>query len=512
MDRLIIHDRLEYQAETQPQSVAFRCMQHEISFLEFFQIVQKLAAYLTETASVEVGDRVGILMPRCIENAYAIYGILSAGGVYVPIDPSAPIDRINYIISDCQIKTIITVNSQRQLIAQLQEEKNVNLFVGIESDKANCISWEKVRKGLMLKEKVDVTPDDLAYILYTSGSTGQPKGIMHTHASGASFAQLCVDTFDLISEDVLANHAPIFFDISTLAFFAGPRCGAKTVLLSDMELMFPASVASFIRSNAVSVWYSVPLALVRMLDANAVQPNDFPSVRLILYAGEAFAPHQLKKWIDLVPHPTVYNLFGPTETNVCTVHKLALPVDGVTPVPIGKTWSDTHCLISGDESSSDDIGELWIASPTVMKGYWNQKEKSKNAFVFIESAEGISRKYYKTGDQVKRDKDGILHFTGRIDHQVKINGYRIELSEVETIIDSLEGVSESACWIRLNKDGNQELIATVVYSSKLTEEDIINHAKLRLPRYAIPHEVLKITKLPRTVRGKVNRSQLNHKK
>lgn len=512
MNDFLIHSCIKFQAQNRPEAIAFRCMQKEVTYSQLHDITQKIAAKLVDAAKVNKGDRIGILMPRCIENSYAIYSILSAGGVYVPLDPSAPIDRIGYIIDDCQIDTILTVPNQSVLIAQLQERRELNLVIGVESTASNCISWDEVTSGSPFDQELDISVDDLAYILYTSGSTGNPKGIMHTHFSGASFANLCVDTFSLTSFDVIANHAPIFFDISTLAYFAGPRCGATTVILTDMELMFPASVAAFVKSNKVTVWYSVPLALVRMMDANVVSQNDFNTLRIVLYAGEAFAPHMLKKWMDLVPHAQVVNLFGPTETNVCTVYAIPNNPDGINALPIGRPWADTYYkMIYHEQSNEEHVGELYIASPTLMHGYWNQEDRTKAAFVYLNSQDGVNRKYYKTGDLIRQDDDGILHFMGRIDHQVKINGYRVELSEVESVIESIKEVKEVACLVQVIEN-EQILVAYVVIISDIDVTSIVSHLKTRLPRYAIPREIVLMDKLPRTVRGKINRLELADKK
>ncbi|MEM1359458.1 MAG: AMP-binding protein, partial [Bacteroidota bacterium] len=238
---------------------------------------------------------------------------------------------------------VVTNHSQTKNWARSQVQgKVVEHLIGSEEG----ISWAEV-----FSEPATFTPpirqveNDLAYLMYTSGSTGQPKGIMHTHASGLAFARLTAGTFGLTAADRFGNHAPIYFDVSTLGLFTAPLVGASTVIATDGHTIFPASMRNLIEQERLTVWYSVPLALIQLLNAGLIEAGEFPDLRWLFYAGEPFAPKYLRQLMQRMPHTRVSNWYGPAETNVCTYHNLSAPPEGETQVPIGKTWGNTDYLL-----------------------------------------------------------------------------------------------------------------------------------------------------------------------
>jgi len=261
---------IEQSAKKYPNKLAFKCLKNSITYADLEQQMHQIANLLIDLG-VKKGDRVGILMARSSETAAAMYGIMAAGAVYVPINPSQPVTRIHFLIKDCGIQHLLTNKGQKRNIANVAtKESGLKTVIGTEIGlPINTISWKKVAEQPAIRPNISILEQDTAYILYTSGSTGKPKGIMHNHYSGMAYAKLCAEVYSLTENDVLGNHAPIYFDISTLGFFATPLVGATTIIASEAHVKMPASLAKLIEEEKITVWYSVPLAL----QENYSQPN-----------------------------------------------------------------------------------------------------------------------------------------------------------------------------------------------------------------------------------------------
>ncbi|MEM9930348.1 MAG: AMP-binding protein, partial [Bacteroidota bacterium] len=335
-------------AAAYPDKVSFCCGEEEMTYHALAERTDRLAAVLQQQG-VLPGDRVGILLHRSLETAVAIYGILKAGAVFVPLNPKAPADYNAFVLKDCGIEILITHPSQRRNVQKLLgASTQVQTIVGEsqERGKVNTISWEEVNQTTASPTaELRQVETDLAYIIYTSGSTGQPKGIMHSHASGLAFVRNAVDLFGLSPDDRFGNHAPIFFDVSQLAYFAAPFVGATAIIATDAETIFPRSLSQMIARQRPTVWYSVPLALSQMLNAVPAEELDFSALEQVFYAGEPLAPKYARELKERYPKMVIGNLYGPAETNVCTCFLLSEPPLNDDPIPIGEVWQNTDRLI-----------------------------------------------------------------------------------------------------------------------------------------------------------------------
>ncbi|MEM9261649.1 MAG: AMP-binding protein, partial [Bacteroidota bacterium] len=346
--------------------------------------------------------------------------------------------------------------------------------------------------------------------MYTSGSTGQPKGIMHTHASGLAFARLTAGTFGLTAADRFGNHAPIYFDVSTLGLFTAPLVGASTVIATDGHTIFPASMRNLIEQERLTVWYSVPLALIQLLNAGLIEAGEFPDLRWLFYAGEPFAPKYLRQLMQWMPHTRVSNWYGPAETNVCTYHNLSDPPEGEAQVPIGKTWGNTDYLLLDPEGvPTDREGELLIRSATTMAGYWGRPDLTERAFYQRSGPGGLPETFYCTGDRARIDEQGNLHFLGRKDHQVKVRGYRVEPDAVESRLVAHPAVREAIVLALPGADeATLQLTAFVIPVSEETPvstKELLAFAGAALTWYAVPEKIIIVADFPRTGSGKVSR-------
>jgi amino acid adenylation domain-containing protein len=443
---------------------------------------------------------------------------MKAGAVYVPLDPSAPVSRLGTVIRDCGIRHLISSDDKKNRLGELLAQ-NVTLefLIGLDEQVsllARSFSWQDVYQ-MPSQEMPDVGTGehDLAYILYTSGSTGKPKGIMHSHRSALSFAQWARQTYGLTHQDRLSNHAPLHFDLSTFDFFAGALAGATTVMIPEVYKKLPASLSKLIADAQISVWYSVPFALTELLLRGVLESRDLTALRWILFAGEPFPTKHLRKLMKMLPHARFSNLYGPTETNVCTYyHVPPLPDQSNEPIPIGRPTANASSLVVNAKDQplgAKQVGELLIQGPLVMRGYWGRPALNQEAFLQAKEQNGEGL-FYRTGDLVELQPDGNFKFIGRKDRQIKRRGYRIELDEIEVALLSHAQVQEAAVFPLSDRHGSNEIeaVVTLKAGALLELSDLAQYLTEQLPWYAIPNHITIAKELPRTSTGKINRRHL----
>ncbi len=512
----LLHQAVAYGAEHYPEREAFRCGQQSLDFRTLHQRVRQLAGLLLG-CGLQKGDRVGIWMNRTLETGPAVHGIMSAGGAFVPLDPFAPIDRIRFVLEDCNIRILITHPSMVRGLAELLSEAHpLTHIIGASGDwPIASYDWEAVAQ----RPELEATPyrlleQDLAYIMYTSGSTGAPKGIMHTHYSGLSYAKLSAELYEVSGSDRIASHAQLHFDMSTFAYLTAPYAGATTVIIPEAYTKMPASLSQLMERERISIWYSVPLALTQLLEFGALESRNLESLRWVLFGGEPFPTKPLRALMEGWPRARFCNVYGPAEVNQCTYYHLPdLPEEGL-PIPLGYVWNNTEVMIldaDDQEVSGQEIGELLVRSATRMRAYWNQPELTAASFYRRPNPVGFEDIFYRTGDLVRRNDRGELMFMGRKDRQVKIRGYRVELNEIEVVLMQHDGVAEAAVYVIQTPNGDPAIAAQLIpeKDTHLEAEAVRQYAERQLPRYALPAYLFITDRFPRSSAGKIDYQQLS---
>ena len=465
---------------------------------------------------VSRGDRVGIYLHKSIDSLAAIFGILKTGAAYVPVDPGAPVSRNAYILSDCQVKAVVIEDS---FVNDLAYEW------GDKGDTSRFLILDRTGGGKHIKEMLDqsqasmptspgenVSPslDDLAYILYTSGSTGKPKGVMLTNRAAISFVDWCSDAFEPHPNDRFSSHAPFHFDLSILDIYLPIKHGASLVLISEEIGKDPVRLAAMISESKITSWYSTPSILSFLAQYGKLERYDYSHLRIVHFAGEVFPVKHLRALKKLIPNPRYFNLYGPTETNVCTFYEIPpiIPEDRTNPFPIGKACSHYEIGIFdelGRKVTPGDEGELCGSGPGMMIGYWNLPEKTANAFLV--DASGC--KWYKTGDIAFEGPDGNYVYVARRDRMVKKRGYRVELGEIEAGLYRHPAIKEAAVVAVQDDDGVK--IRAFVSHHKDKRPSIIELKQFcaqNLPSYMVPDLFSFVDILPKTSTDKIDYQKL----
>ena len=514
----LIQSPVEYYANQTPNHAALSMAGEELSYSSLDLAANQLANSLIANG-IKPQQHVGIFLHKCLNLGVAIYGALKAGCVFVPLDPFTPPDRLKFILEDCDIKHLVSSDVQIRTLKSLDLQKQLYIY-GVDGEtNFTQTNWSDIKQYPQTQPTLDIIDQDLGYIMYTSGSTGFPKGMMHTHHGSVSYARWGAAHVKLNSSDRVASHAPLHFDLSIFDFFSTAQSGATVVLVPEPVTRLPASWSKYVEDERISVVFTVPYTLITMLENGAMEKRDLSSLRWIMFGGEPFPPRQLRRLMQALEGVTFTNVYGPAEAPSCTCYDIpSPPLNDDEPLPIGIVSRNSEDIIidsEGNDCKIDEPGELCIRSSTLTRGYWNRDDLSDKAFLTRPSSGHFPKVYYRTGDRVVRYQDGLLRFLGRMDRMVKTRGQRVELDEIEAVIATHEGVSEVAAFTIPDDFGSNSIIAAVTLNTNaslnndVSTSDLILLAKSQLPQYAVPTEIAVVEQLPHTSTGKIDRRNLS---
>lgn len=510
---------IQNSAQNYPDKFAFKFDDQAITYSQLWSKMNQLARCL-QKHGVKKGDRVGIYLHKSLESIVSVFGVLQAGATYVPLDPQMPHGRLAFILEDCGIHHLISQKSKAENIAQVVQGRSLVCLIGAGQldGVAHCLSWSDIEESDDTEVANGLMEQDTSYIMYTSGSTGTPKGIIHTHQSGLTYAKMGAAEYNLTADDRLSNFPPLHFDQSIFDIFSGTLVGATIVIIPEEYMKFPASLSELMEDEQLTIWYSVPFALIQLLLHGVLAERNLSSLRWVLYGGEPFPPKHMHGLQQVWPHATFSNVYGPAEVNQCTAYAIPeLTADHNQPIPIGRMWFNTDGIVVNDDDQvvpPGAVGELLVRAPTMMHGYWNRPDLNAKAFFYSQQDGGVTHKYYRTGDLVQELPDGELLFLGRKDRQVKVRGYRIELDEIESALVGHQAIAQAASYVLTDAQDNKKLEAAVIVKSDLTIDQISlkRHLQHKVPKYAIPEEIVFMTHFPRTGSGKIDRRELQKRR
>lgn len=476
------------------------------TFLELDLLSDHLAEFLLRN-ELRQGDVIGIFNEKSIYGYALMIACLKTGIVYTNLDSSSPWLRLKKIISTCKPKAIFFDEGLTEVFPELRSD-----FPAIKEFHLTGIHLGKTDTGNKTFLDLNFHGGSPAYIMFTSGSTGLPKGAVMSHANLLHFIEWGRETFDVTESDIFTNANPIYFDNSVFDFYVSLFNGATLVPLSHSIVKSPKDLVQAINISGCTIWFSVPSLLVYLLTTKVLTEIDFPKVTRISFGGEGFPKNKLKQLFDFFGHRiTLFNVYGPTEcTCICSSYKITKAdfniMKELTPLGFMSPNFGYDILPISEENSS--LGELALTGPCVGLGYYNDPERTLKSFVQNPNA-SFNQIMYKTGDLVERMPNGHLHFRGRIDNQVKHMGYRIELEEIEAAFSTLSYVDEvGVIYEKINAELGQIKAYISINQSGLIEADISDDLKKIVPTYMVPRKIIILEKLPKNQNGKIDRKQL----
>lgn len=500
---------------------------HQGSRLTYGQLDRASAqlAKVLKEAGCKRGDRVCLLMPKSLPAIVGILGILKADCAYVPIDPQSPAQRVRKIIDQCEPRVILGAGPVGKLLEEvlaLNSSGGTPAVGWLGSDKLSSDSVKVAFTQADYESYPDTplnyanAPADPAYIMFTSGSTGVPKGVVITHANVGHYLTWAVGYFGLNSSDKMSAHPPLHFDLSVMDMFCALEAGAELHLVPHEINLLPNKVADFIRSSELTYWFSVPSLLNFMAKFDVVKPHDFPLLKRILWCGEVFPTPALIYWMKRLPHLSFTNLYGPTEATIASSYYTVptCPEDGTSPIPIGRACDGEELLVLNEALQlvpAGEMGNLYIGGVGLSPGYWRDQEKTQAAFIRNPFSSDPADRLYKTGDLARIGEDGLVYFHGRADTQIKSRGYRIELGEIESAFHAMTLLQECAV-VAIEAEGFEGATICCAYvpadGSEVTPLMLRKALSHVLPQYMIPSQFLAFEKLPKNASGKIDRPKL----
>ncbi|WP_020481174.1 amino acid adenylation domain-containing protein [Methylomonas sp. MK1] len=461
------------QCQHQPDALALQEQDRQVSYGQLLQQAQSIAAAL-QAKGIQPGQPVAIHLDRGIDAAIVLFGVLLAGACYVPLDLKNPAPRLSFIVTDAQVRAVLGSNSAPDWLDE-------NLWLDIAS------------VSEAVPEPVEIPTESLAAILYTSGSTGQPRGVALSHRAISAFASWAADLLKLTAADRIASSAPFFFDLSTFDLYAVLGAGASLHFVPAGLTMAPARLSTWLSDQAISGWYTVPSLLAFLTYKGNLAQTPLAALRFLIFAGEVFPTPALIDMAASLPQTALYNFFGPTETNVCCywpVARESLVAEQSIPIGLPAAGCELHI--------DAETGELWVRGPTLATGYW--RDGRVQSFM---NADG----WYATGDRASLEQKEY-RFHGRLGRMLKCSGYRVEPAEIEAVVNAIPGVKACAVIGIDDPTAGQRPGLAVVLEPDMSIAEISKLLSRQLPVYMQPSRYLVLEELPRLANGKLDFQQL----
>ncbi|MEM7222519.1 MAG: amino acid adenylation domain-containing protein [Pseudomonadota bacterium] len=505
-----------------PERPALFVSGDHVSYQELGTFAGRIAATITSRAAP--GKLAAVFAHRSLCAYGGVLGVLLAGRGYVPLNPKFPIARTGRMLALSGCNTLVVGQECLSGLADLLEATERPLTVvlpEVSQDEVAALAARFPDHELLSRERlsdcekvpalpIGVAGDDVAYLMFTSGSTGDPKGVAVSHGNATAYVDFVAARYDVGPDDRLSQTFDLTFDLSVHDMFLSWERGACLCCVPEAMVTAPAK---FIRDQSLTLWFSVPSVAGFLSRLRLLRPGLFPSLRFSLFCGEALPGKYAVAWQAAAPNSTLENLYGPTEATIAITAYRWDPEKsaarwGNEVTPIGWAFEGQRtCVV--DESravlSQGQPGELLLGGSQLTAGYWQDATKTNESFIHL--ADG--KRWYRTGDRVREEADGCLLYLGRIDHQVKVRGYRVELQEIDlALLEVCPSAQVASVAWPLHNGSADGIVAFVSGDATRDEEVIIQRCRDRLPEYMVPRKVRFIEELPRNSNGKIDRRGL----
>jgi amino acid adenylation domain-containing protein len=493
-----------------------------MTYTELAQRAKGIAATIQNRTAADATPLTAVFAQRSETASAALLGALLAGHGYVPLNRTFPVERTRLMLAQSLSSTLILdAGSEPQLDGLLAGfERSLLLLCPDRADASELVRRYPDHTILAAKDLAsaeqwcppDVSDHSTAYLLFTSGSTGHPKAVMVSHANVLHYLDVVIRRYGFTHTDRLSQTFDLTFDLSVHDLFVAWHTGACVCCPTRKQLFSPAA---FIVNQRLTVWFSVPSTALFMRRLGTLKPDAYPHLRLVLFCGEALPVEAVRQWRLAAPNAVIENIYGPTELTIgCTAYRWddeqspAECEQGI--VPIGEPFPDMETLIVDEglnEVSAGTAGELLMTGPQLCLGYLDDEERTRR--VFVTPAAGGGRTWYRTGDRVRREAaNRPLKYLGRVDNQIKLLGYRVELGEVEAAVREVSGADGVVAlgWpvTRRGADG----LALFVEAESFDVESLLEQLKMKLPSYMLPRQVRVLPRFPLNSNGKYDRNAL----
>lgn len=483
-----------------PDKLAFSNGEEGITFREVYDRTRAIGSGLHARGLYR--EPVVVYMKKHPNMVNAFFGVIQSGCFYVPIDEEMPTHRIRLIFDTVHPRAVICDDSTAGHAREMGYENELCMYSDLIRSSVDDAALQEIRR-----KSLDIDP---IYIVFTSGSTGVPKGVAACHRSVIDYIETLSEVLEFDEDTVFGNQTPLYFDACLKEVYPTLKFGATTYLIPKNLFMFPVKLVEYLNTYKINTicWVVSALTIVSTFGTfDTVKPE---YLKRVAFGSEVFPVKQLKLWRDTLPETRFTNLYGPTEaTGMCCYYKVERDFEPGEVIPIGGPFRNTEILLLGEDGKlvqDGEAGEICVRGTSVTLGYYNNPEKTSESFVQNPLCTAYPEIIYRTGDLAKRNERGELIFLSRKDDQIKHMGHRIELGEIEAVTMLVEGIRSVCCVF--NPEKNK---IALYYTGDMKEQELKAELKNRLPRYMLPHAVRQLTAMPYTPNGKVDRNLLKKK-